>query len=81
MPLQYRHASTLAQVLLLTRPEELTCDQWLEEVPGYVELCVSGEQIPERFALLEHHLMICPECAEELAAMVTAVKTLGDSGK
>jgi anti-sigma factor RsiW len=79
MSLKHRHASTLAQVLLLTKPEELTCDQWLEEVPEYVELHATGQEIPKRFSLLEHHLAICPECAEELKAMVTAVMALDDS--
>jgi hypothetical protein len=81
MSLKNRHASTLAQVLLLTKPEELTCDQWLDEVPAYVELLATGEMIPNRFALLEHHLAICPECAEELAAMVTAVTALGEADR
>lgn len=64
----------LAGVLLATRPDELTCDEWLDRVGGYAEALAAGRPVPPGSELLEHHLAICPECREELDALVAALR-------
>lgn len=68
------HLFDLAGVLLLTRPDELTCDEWLDLVGAYAEATAAGVPVPPNSELVEHHLAICPECREEFAATVAALR-------
>jgi hypothetical protein len=70
----------LARALLATRPEEINCDRWLEGVGMYLELVEAGRPIPESLRPVEEHLRLCPDCAEEYAAMREALGELGGSG-
>ena len=70
----------LARALLATRPEEIDCDQWLDRVGMYLDLTEAGRPIPESLRPVEEHLRLCPECAEEYAAMREALGELGGSG-
>ncbi|HVK10269.1 MAG TPA: hypothetical protein VM597_15995 [Gemmataceae bacterium] len=69
------HIRDLAEVLIQTRPDELTCDEWLDRVGGYAEAVAAGRPVPAGSELVEHHLAICPECREELDALVAALRT------
>ena len=70
----------LARALLATRPEEIDCDQWLEGVGLYLDLVEAGRPIPGSLRPVEEHLRLCPDCAEEYAAMREALGELGGSG-
>ena len=70
----------LARALLATRPEEIDCDQWLDRVGLYLDLIEAGRPIPESLRSVEEHLNLCPDCAEEYAAMREALGELGGSG-
>ena len=70
----------LARALLATRPEEIDCDQWLDRVGLYLDLIEAGRPIPESLRPVEVHLNLCPDCAEEYAAMREALGELGGSG-
>lgn len=70
----------LARALLSTRPDEIDCDQWLDCVGTYLDLIDAGQPIPETLRPVEEHLRICPDCAEEFAAMREALRELGESG-
>jgi hypothetical protein len=65
----------LAGVLLATRPDELTCDEWLDRIGAYAEATAAGRPVPPNSERLEHHLAICPECREEFDALVAALRT------
>lgn len=60
---------TLANMLKLTRDEEIDCDAFAQHVAALAE----GAVEPQLRALLEHHQAICPECAEELDALARAL--------
>lgn len=70
----------LARALLATRPEEIDCEQWLEGVGSYLDLIEAGRPIPESLRPVEEHLRLCPDCAEEYAAMREALSELGEPG-
>ena len=64
----------LARVLLKTRPEEITCDDWLEQVAEYTEHVLSGHSIPSSLAEVERHMQMCPECNEEFLAILDSLR-------
>ncbi len=64
----------LAGVLLKTRPAELTCDEWLNEVAPYAEAVLAGNRPPANASCVEHHLDICPECKEEYEALLATLR-------
>ena len=80
MTLGERGVSRAARALLATRPEEIDCDQWLDSVGMYLDLIEAGRPIPESLRPVEEHLRLCPDCAEEYAAMREALGELGGSG-
>jgi hypothetical protein len=69
------HVRDLAEVLLNTRPDELTCDEWMDRVGGYAEAVASGAPAPAGSELVAHHISICPECREEFEAVVEALRS------
>jgi hypothetical protein len=70
-PEKYRK---LARSLLATRPVEITCDEWLEQVGQYAESVLAGRPVPDCVRHVERHLETCPECAEELDAILAALR-------
>lgn len=66
---------TLLGLLDVTEPEELNCEEFLAEVPGYLEKLRTLD-VP-RIAGYEsflHHLKICPECLEEFEGLCEAMR-------
>jgi hypothetical protein len=59
----------LAHMALSTRPEEITCDEWLHLVSRYAELEIAGEPIPADLQPVVEHLRLCAACMEELEAL------------
>ncbi len=64
----------LGGVLHLTRPEELTCEEWVDHVGAYAEALAAGLPAPVGADLVAHHLAICPECKEEFDALVLTLR-------
>lgn len=71
----------LARALRATRPDEIDCDRWLDKVATYLDLIEAGHPIPESLSPVEEHLRLCPDCAEEYAAMREALSELGGAGR
>jgi len=67
-----KRASALAKLTAVTRPDEIPCDDWLDLVAEYVDLLKAGAEIPTRLGAVKDHVEVCPECAEELAALLDA---------
>ncbi|AGP34001.1 hypothetical protein BE04_46175 [Sorangium cellulosum] len=63
----------LAKAVLATKPDELTCDEWLDYAAQYAELVAEGAPVPEALREAAQHLDQCPECAEELRACLLAL--------
>ena len=70
----------LARALLATCPDEIDCERWLDGVGMYLDLIEAGRPIPASLRPVEEHLRLCPDCAEEYAAMREALSELGGSG-
>ena len=70
-PEKYRD---LAGFLLKTRPEEMTCDEWIDRVAEYAELVLAGHAIPSSLDDVVRHIDLCPECAEEFQAILAALR-------
>lgn len=60
----------LLQSLPHTRDVELTCDEVFALLDEYAERAHRGENVAQLMPLVEHHLMMCPECREEYEALV-----------
>ncbi len=67
----------LARYVLLTRPDEIGCDDWLGYAPSYAELVAALQPISEPLQKAAGHLVLCPECAEEFLALLAALKEDG----
>jgi hypothetical protein len=70
-PEKYRN---LAGFLLKTRPDEMTCDEWIDHVGEYAELVLAGRPIPPSLDEVVRHIDLCPECAEEFRAILAALR-------
>lgn len=70
-----KQASALAKLTAVTRPDEIPCDEWLGLVAEYVDLLNDGRQIPARLQPVRQHVEVCPECAEELEALLSTFES------
>lgn len=59
----------LAKLTLSTRPEELSCDDWVHLVGEYVEATESNAELTPRQKLVELHAEGCVSCQAELQAL------------
>lgn len=62
----------LLRLVELTEPREIDCEEFVARVAGYVERLGDAPAPPGARALL-HHLEVCPECREELEALLRAL--------
>ena len=60
---------TLSSLLRQTQAEEMDCDEFLEWMAAKADGLLPAERAP----LFEHHRAICPECEEELQALMRAL--------
>jgi hypothetical protein len=63
----------LARFLIKTRPGDLTCDEWLDQIGEYADLVSANCPVPARLAHVHRHMETCPECAEEFNAILAAL--------
>ncbi len=64
----------LASFLLKTRPDEITCEDWIDHVGAYAEHVLAGNSIPSSLDEVVRHIDLCPECAEEFQAILAALR-------
>jgi hypothetical protein len=57
-------------LLAQTRAEEIDCDEFLELLAPYLDQRLED---PKLVKLLEQHRDLCPECAEELSLLESAL--------
>lgn len=63
---------SLAELLALldaTETREIDCEEFLSRVATYVER-VDSEQLPTALQSVAQHIRVCPECREELEALL-----------
>ncbi len=67
--------ASLVEMLRLTQPNELTCDDLLDHVAKYADACAKDLPVPAGSEGVKHHLSICPECTEEFNALVDVLRS------
>ena len=73
MNLGHEELRALLRLVDITRPEEITCDEFLSRVAGYLERLGDSAIPPPGHEALLHHLRVCPECLEEFEALYEAL--------
>jgi hypothetical protein len=73
MSLSHEELRELARFVLLTKPDEIGCDDWLGYAPRYADLVAARQPAPEPLRRAAEHLDVCPECAEEFRASLAAL--------
>ena len=68
----------LLRLLEFTAADEIDCDEFLARVAALIERLRPGEQAPAGAAEVLQHMRVCPECAEEVEAMLRALAEDGD---
>lgn len=62
----------LARVVGATAREEIDCAEMLDRVAPYLKALTGGTAEGEHLRQVAQHLKICPECREELLALIKA---------
>ncbi len=65
----------LLQLLEITAPKELNCDDFLDLMAAYSEDYLGGIATGSTYESFRHHLKLCPECTEELNAYLKVLKS------
>lgn len=73
MKMSHEELMTLLELVDLTRPVEIDCDEFLARVSGYLEELAARDELPPGYDDLLHHLRVCPECQEEFEALYEAL--------
>jgi hypothetical protein len=66
----------LVRDVLGTRPDEMACDECLEQMDRFVEMTLAGQDAAEAMPLVQHHLEQCGNCHEEFEALLSVLRTL-----
>lgn len=68
-PLAPAQTLELLRIVRETRVNEYTCGECLMNLSEFAEKQLVGAHIDEALARVDHHLGLCPECAEEYQAL------------
>ncbi len=71
--------SNLVRLIITTRPDEIGCDECLEQVDRFVEMKLADLDAAEAMPLVQDHLDKCRDCREEFEALLRALRALEDS--
>jgi hypothetical protein len=66
----------LVRNILTARPDEIGCEECLEQMDRFVEMELAGKHPAEAMPLVEDHLTRCHDCREEFEALLTALRHL-----
>ena len=58
----------------LTREREINCSECQTFVAEFAERQLAGLPLDEALARVEHHIAFCPDCAEELQALLKILR-------
>ncbi len=62
--------------IMTTRPDEIGCDECVEELDRFVELELAGKNAAEALSLIQDHLDRCGDCHEEFEALLAALRAI-----
>lgn len=66
----------LVRQVLITRIEEIDCDECLELLDRFVEMTLQGRDAAEALPLVQQHLQQCDCCHEEFEALLSVLQSL-----
>jgi hypothetical protein len=61
---------------LTARPDEIGCDDCLEQLDQFAEMVLAGKDVAEAMPLVQDHLNRCRDCREEFEALLAALRAL-----
>jgi hypothetical protein len=64
----------LVREILATTPDEIGCEECLEQLDRFVELELAGKSAAEALPLVQNHLERCVDCREEFEALLAALR-------
>lgn len=73
-PLTTDQLRALAGLVAETRHKELTCDEWVHAVAGYLDAQLEGAPSSPESELVAEHIALCSECREEFEALLAALR-------
>jgi hypothetical protein len=76
MTIEPRKITQMVRNILTTRPDEIGCDECMEQLDRFVEMKLAGKDAAEALPLVQDHLERCVDCHEEFAALLKAVRHL-----
>jgi hypothetical protein len=62
--------------IITTHPDEIGCDECLEQLDRFVEMELAGKNAAEAMPLVQDHLERCDDCREEFEALLAALRAL-----
>ena len=65
----------LMEQIARTQQRELDCGEVFAVIDQYAEAIAAGEDVQAQFALVIHHLDLCPDCLEEYEALLSVLET------
>lgn len=78
VPMDDQSIERLMHLLCETRDDELSCEEVFNCLDEYVDCLESHQDVGGKKPLVEHHLSICPDCRDELDALVHALEIAAD---
>jgi hypothetical protein len=66
----------MVRVVLSTRPDEIGCDECLDQLDRFVEMKLAGKDVAQAMPLVHDHLERCRDCREEFEALLEALRAL-----
>lgn len=72
-------ADTLKEMvrgIISTRPDEIGCDECFQQLDGFVDMVLVGKDAAAAMPLVQDHLVRCPDCHEEFAALLAALDAM-----
>ena len=67
---------SLVMGLAHTQAEELSCDEVYALLDVFAEMVSRGEDAAALMPLVQHHLEMCPDCHEELTALLRSMEAV-----
>lgn len=68
------HLHKTLVMVAATRDQELDCAEAFTFLDSYADRIRRGEDAAALLPLAHHHLAMCPDCSEELAALLRALE-------
>jgi hypothetical protein len=66
----------MAVGIMTTRPDEISCAEFFQQVGVYVEVALAGGHPAAAMPLVRDHLDRCPDCREEYEVLLAALQFL-----